>query len=177
MSFITNWERYHDISRLHATLFLGGAADVCDPDGLEKLGITHVMNLTPDDFPVSEDSRFIVHKLGIQDGTYCPHEKIDEFLRVLHAWQDEASITLVNCHAGISRTSALTSAFLMDDPPLFISSDAVELSWADALSRILHVRPICSPHWRLRESVWTYFGWSAASQQKKYDELFGAENT
>lgn len=104
--------RYVDVSnpsQLAPHLWLAGAATARQHELLRQLGITAVVNLTPDDFGCAEAGFKVLH-LKIDDGADLPDGVLDTFLSAMDDWERAGEVILIHCHAGISRTSSFAIA-------------------------------------------------------------------
>ncbi|XP_037362468.1 dual specificity protein phosphatase 12 [Talpa occidentalis] len=98
-------------------LYLGGAAAIADPDGLLQAGITAV--LTVDSEPpdlgagagVQGLLRLFVPALDRPETDLLSH--LDRCVAFLGQARAEGRAALVHCHAGLSRSVAVVTAFMM----------------------------------------------------------------
>lgn len=153
-------------SKFNDRLYLGGMATSRNVAGLRSLGITAVMNLTDEELG-HDKVGFKSHTLFIQDGEPCTTKKVAEFIEVMKKWKASDESVLIHCHAGISRTSAMTIAWLMyehlweiegfsTEPWKAEEVDLREL-WSFYEGQVKLVRPIIMPHQALKDSVMKYF--------------------
>lgn len=122
-------------------LFLGAKKDAEDPDLLKRLGITSVLNVTPDCPNYNSNTPgFRYKQLPVYD-TW--HQNIAQFFDEAYDFIDAAASdtsigsTLVHCSAGISRSATIVIAYLMRKNGLSLHA---------AYSHVKSLRPAISPN-------------------------------
>lgn len=144
-------------SQLAPRLFLAGAATAREHERLRTLGVTAIVNLTPDDFGC-EAAGFKVLHLKINDAEAMLDAKrtVARFIEQMDAWEASGETVLIHCHAGISRTASFAIAWLMHQRGCHRDSD-LRGEWSRAEDRVGHARPIIMPHYLLKRAVLEYF--------------------
>lgn len=143
-------------SKLTDRIYLSGFHATSNPAFLESLGITAVINLTPDDNGLS-DKGFEVHQISIEDGKELPVKYVAEFIEVMRAFiVEEGHVVLIHCHAGISRTSSFAIAWMMHEWGCHKGID-LRTAWSAGEDEVRAVRPIIMPHYLLKRAVIEYF--------------------
>ena len=150
-------------SRLTPTLYLSGMWSARQHDALKELGITAVVNLTPDD-DGCEAAGFKVLRIGIDDAAEMlrPDVTIARFLRQMEEWEASGETVLIHCHAGISRTSVFAIAWLMHRRGCNAQSDHRTM-WSACEDEVGAARPIIMPHYLLKRAVLNYFAQKEAA--------------
>ncbi|KAM4720821.1 dual specificity protein phosphatase 12 [Rhinophrynus dorsalis] len=95
-------------------LYLGSASDTADKQQLQEVGITHVLTVDSEE-PVELDL-FHTKFVHILDDSYADLLScLPECLHfVKEAFEISGSNVLVHCHAGVSRSAAVITAYLMN---------------------------------------------------------------
>lgn len=144
-------KEYTDISQINEHLFIGNYKIAKDVERLEEHGITCVVNCADalEHIVHSYDDSMKWLHLPMYDceftgdvETYIPTaiEFIDEAI-------DEGHKILIHCHAGISRSSSITIAYLMYKH---------NLRYERAFSRVKAKRYCCQPNSRFVEQLKNY---------------------
>lgn len=149
-------------SKLSERLYLAGAATAREHDKLREMGVTAVVNLTPEDFGC-EAAGFKVLHLKIEDAAEMldPVATVGRYLAQMDAWHASGETVLIHCHAGISRTSTFAIAWLMHQRGAKSTSDLRGM-WSRAEDEVGAARPIIMPHVLLKRAVLHYFESRAA---------------
>ncbi|XP_044614176.1 dual specificity protein phosphatase 12 isoform X1 [Equus asinus] len=98
-------------------LYLGGAAAVAEPDHLREVGITAVLTVDSEepDFKAGAGVegllRFFVPALDKPETDLLSH--LDRCVAFIGQARAEGRAVLVHCHAGVSRSVAVVTAFMM----------------------------------------------------------------
>lgn len=142
-------------TQLAPKLYLGSAATAVHHQALRNLGVTAIMNCTPDDFGAAA-AGFEYYQVPIDDCELVPPLTIDAAIQQLEAWADTDQVILVHCHAGISRSPSYVIAWWMWRNGANAASD-LRTFWSECLDRIAMQRDIVQPHHYLKQSVLRYF--------------------
>jgi protein-tyrosine phosphatase len=143
-------------SKLTDRIYLSGFHATSNPTFLESLGITAIINLTPDPNGC-EVAGFEVHQISIEDAQELPVRHIGEFIEVMKSFiEEEGQTVLIHCHAGISRTSSFAIAWLMYKRGCHKGTD-LRTAWSECEDEVRAVRPIIMPHYLLKRAVIEYF--------------------
>lgn len=142
-------------SKLTDRIYLSGFDATKNPAFLESLGITAIINLTPDDNGC-EAAGFEVHQMPTEDGQEPAVGYVGEFIEVMKAFMEEGHIVLIHCHAGISRTSSQAIAWMMYERGCHKDTD-LRTVWSECEDEVRVVRPIIMPHYLLKRAVIQYF--------------------
>lgn len=144
-------------SQLAERLYLAGIATARDFALLRSLGITAVVNLTPDD-PGCSEVGFKTLQIPIDDAVsmFDPVKTIATFIARMEEWEAGGETILIHCHAGISRTSCFAIAWLMWKRGCNAESD-LKAEWSRAEDLVGKARPIIMPHYLLKRGVMDYF--------------------
>lgn len=142
-------------SKLSDRIYLAGAHTARQHDLLRSLGITAVVNLTPDDYGC-EAAGFKVCHIKIEDAAALPDEPIKRFLATMDEWERDGEVVLIHCHAGISRTSSFAIAWLMHKAGANHDCDLRGL-WSRFEDAVGVVRPIIMPHVLLKRAILNHF--------------------
>lgn len=107
-----------DLSEVTPRLFVGSLAAACDAQALAARGITHMLNCTNQPRPLDDFASSPKHylSLGLLDSTAdLPRMQhaLEEGVRFVADAMESGGRVLVYCHRGISRSCALTMAYLM----------------------------------------------------------------
>ncbi|CAG9467149.1 unnamed protein product [Pedinophyceae sp. YPF-701] len=95
-------------------LLLGGSATACDWDCFQEHGITHVVNACPSlpNFFLCRGIHY--HRVDIEDVPEADLAgQLPAALDFIESALAAGGIVLVHCHAGVSRSVAVTSAYLI----------------------------------------------------------------
>jgi predicted protein tyrosine phosphatase len=149
-------------SRVSDRLYLAGAATAREHDKLRELGITAVVNLTPDDFGCAE-AGFKVYKVSIDDAVALDARHVAQFIAKMEDWEASGETVLIHCHAGISRTSSFAIAWLMHKRGANPQSDLLTI-WSQCEDIVGAARPIIMPHYLLKRAVLEHFGYGDTSR-------------
>ncbi|KAG6604580.1 phosphatase Slingshot 2 protein [Phytophthora cinnamomi] len=143
-------------SQILAHVFLGSRAHARDKELLQRLGITHVLNVTP---PKTMDPVAGVPNFFEKDKLFtyrrCPifDNKAEDISGVLEgcvAFMDQAKYygrILVHCNKGVSRSSSMVVAYLMK---------LRAMSFEQALAFVVERRPIANPNESFRRQLQEY---------------------
>lgn len=142
-------------SQLDEHIYLAGCATARQHELLREIGVTAVCNLTPDDYGCA-DAGFDVFRVPIDDATEINESVVGKFLAQMDKWEAEGAVVLIHCHAGISRTSAFTIAWLMHKRGANARSD-LRTMWSQCEDAVSVVRPIIMPHYLLKRAVIEHF--------------------
>jgi protein tyrosine phosphatase (PTP) superfamily phosphohydrolase (DUF442 family) len=142
-------------SRLSDRIYLGGSWTARAHELLRELGVTAVVNLTPDDFGCAA-AGFKVHHAPIDDATALAPGVIGAFLLRMDAWEQSGDVVLIHCHAGISRTSTFAIAWLMYKAGCHQGTD-LAAAWRVAEDVVARARDIIMPHYLLKRGVLAFF--------------------
>eukprot|EP00644_Phytophthora_capsici_P015562 jgi/Phyca11/536984/estExt2_fgenesh1_pg.C_PHYCAscaffold_700028 len=134
-------------------VFLGSRANARDKDLLQRLGVTHVLNVTP---PKKMDPVAGVPNFFEKDKTFtyrrCPifDNKAEDISGVLEgciAFMDQAKYygrILVHCNKGVSRSSSMVVAYLMKQR---------SMTFEQALDFVVERRPVANPNESFRRQL------------------------
>lgn len=137
-------------------VFLGSRAHARDKDLLQRLGVTHVLNVTP---PKKMDPVAGVPNFFEKDKTFtyrrCPifDNKAEDISGVLEgciAFMDQAKYygrILVHCNKGVSRSSSMVVAYLMKQR---------SMTFEQALDFVVERRPVANPNESFRRQLQEY---------------------
>jgi len=129
-------------------LYVGDAADALNKaDELLAVGITAVMNATPQTDNIHSDPRFHYIRLDQADGHPIPVEKIDVFLGWMKLGNLHHRTTLIHCAAGVSRAATFAIIWLIH----------CGFSWDEAENLIRLRRSQINPNLVLKQSVLEFF--------------------
>lgn len=142
-------------SQLLPTLWLSGCHYAQQHSALEALGVTAIVNLTPDDYGHAAAGFKTLH-IDIDDAAVIDPALVGQFLSQMDTWSATDETILIHCHAGISRTSAFAIAWLMHREGVTADTDLRKL-WAACEDQVALARPIIMPHYLLKQAVLTYF--------------------
>lgn len=142
-------------SKLSARLYLAGAATARKHGLLQHLGITAVVNLTPDDYGCAEAGFKTLH-IKIDDAALIDPKLVGQFIAQMEEWEKSGEVVLIHCHAGISRTSTFAIAWLMHKAGCNAESD-LRGEWSKCEDVVLEARPIIMPHILLKRAVLQHF--------------------
>lgn len=142
-------------SKLSDTLYLAGAATAREHAKLRDLGITAVVNLTPDDYGCA-DAGFKTLHIKIEDAALIDPALVGQFIRQMEQWEQSGETVLIHCHAGISRTSSFAIAWLMHKAGCNADSD-LRYAWSKGEDAVGRARPIIMPHFLLKRAVIQHF--------------------
>jgi len=142
-------------SHVAPRLYLGSAPTAVHHQALRNLGVTAIMNCTPDDFGAAA-AGFEYYQVPIDDCELVPPETIGAAIKQLETWSEADHVILVHCHAGISRSPSYVIAWWLWRNGANATSDLRTL-WSKCLDRLVLVRDIVEPHYKLRQSVLRYF--------------------
>ena len=148
-------------SKLSDRIYLAGAHTARQHDLLRSLGITAVVNLTPDDYGCGE-AGFKVCWVPIQDAEALDTRHFARFLAQMDEWERDGEVVLIHCHAGISRTSSFTIGWLMHKAGANHDTDLRGL-WSRFEDAVGQVRPIIMPHYLLKTAILNHFDAKAAA--------------
>jgi len=125
-------------------VFLGNFKAAEDAECQQSMGVTHIVNATS--YAVRSAPGVAVLCLGLRDGD--GDQDISKHFRPVNQLIREAreagGAVLVHCIRGVSRSSALVCAFLVEDGGL---------SAAEALAVVQRARPVAKPRTGFREQL------------------------
>lgn len=125
MAFL-NWEA----SEIRENLFVGALHDAQDDDLLDRLGITHILNCCKTDSRKDDRSgkyRYL-HLLCDDNLQQCLDDKLGPAFKFIDsAMQEPGAKVLIHCYAGISRSAAITIAYMMYNSDLTYEQSYREL--------------------------------------------------
>jgi len=100
-----------DMDLIAPNLYLGSIQPASSLKALQTANISHIVNLCGDNyFP----EHFVYKKIGIPDNPVaCIGIHFDHALDFIEAAMKENGVVLIHCAAGVSRSSAITIAYLM----------------------------------------------------------------
>lgn len=150
-----NFKDYSLPSKFSERLWLSGASTAGEHWRKRQLGITAVANLTPEDFGCGE-AGFKVFQLQIEDAEELDPAVVGQFIAQMQEWERSNETVLIHCHAGISRTSSFTIAWLMHLRGCTRDSD-LRSEWSACEDLVREARPIILPHYLLKRAVLDYF--------------------
>ncbi|GAB9470628.1 Phosphatase slingshot 2 protein [Globisporangium polare] len=139
-----------------AHLFLGSKAHARDRELLQRLKITHILNVTP---PKTVDPAAGVPNFFEKDKSFtyrrCPifDNKAEDISGVLEgcvAFMDQAKYygrILVHCSKGVSRSTSMVVAYLMK---------IQDMSFDEALQFVSEKRPVANPNASFRRQLQEY---------------------
>lgn len=134
------------IDAIRDWLYISGWRSARDGVLLREKGITAQLSLI-DDIPKHTDITQLL--LPIDDGVPVRQEKIEQGVTFLKAQRAAGATILVNCGAGISRSSIFCMAILMEDE---------SLSLQDAYQAVKAAHPDALPHMKLGVCLARYHG-------------------
>lgn len=133
----TSRPRAFQASLVTERLYIGDVEDARDEAGLLAAGVTHVINLCPE-LIVPQFQRICYLPVSLQDRT---HENLQPALQraipFITAALRDGGVVLVHCAAGISRSAAVVTAYLMM---------TLRENMTAALGRVCNARPIVAPN-------------------------------
>lgn len=114
---ITSKSSQSTASQITENLILGSECDAANPEIYKKFNITKVLTIMSDNFILpesiqSELGKTINHKFIKLNDTTC--SDISTYFREAIEFMEGDGITLVHCRAGISRSSTLIMAYLIE---------------------------------------------------------------
>ena len=130
-----------EMSKILDRIFIGTYHSAQMLDYGNRESITHVLNCTKD--PHQGLKHLHVRQVNIDDGFEIPAELVFFAIQSIGEAVHGGGKILVHCHAGISRSPSLVTAYLMD----------CGYSWDDAIELIRQQRPYIQPHPRVALSV------------------------
>ncbi|DAZ96519.1 TPA: hypothetical protein N0F65_008070 [Lagenidium giganteum] len=137
-------------------VFLGAKAHAKDKELLQRLNITHILNVTPTRAAdpatgvpnfFEKEKAFIYRRCAVYDNKA---EDISGMLRGCIAFIEQAKFhgrVLVHCNKGISRSSSIVIAYVMK---------TLQLSFDDALAMVAAKRPMINPNASFRTQLQQY---------------------
>lgn len=128
------------LSKIRPYLYVSGVEGARDIRAIQKAGITHILNVAGVTAP-----NFHEHDHSLTYLRLFPRDDAEENLDSLFAdasafidsARESAGSVLVHCHVGVSRSCAMTAAYLMMREGLTLD---------DAMSAIRESRPIAEPN-------------------------------
>lgn len=118
-------------------LIIGSKRDAANREVLQSLGVTHVLNATPD-CPCHYHDELAYLRLAIKD---CWNQDLPSHFDAAFKFIEEAKTAggkvMIHCTAGISRSAAIAIAYLMSTK---------RLSVTEAYSFVKGKRPVISPN-------------------------------
>ncbi len=149
-----------EITKFSDRIWLSGIVGAGEFNKLKELGITAVANLTHDDIG-AKAAGFNCLVLNQYDGDVIPAVTLEIFLKWMdNRWENGDKI-LLHCHAGISRTPSFLIAWFMHKQGMNRDWD-LRSEWSNYEDKIVLVRPIIMPHYKLKTSIIRYFEEKAA---------------
>jgi len=88
-------------------LYLGSEKDAQDLEELSRLGITHILNVTPQ--KNRHEKSFTYMRIAIEDGG----DQIGRYFEQAISFIEQASVVFVHCRHGISRSATIVTSYLM----------------------------------------------------------------
>jgi len=114
---ITSKSKCSTASQITDNLILGSEYDAKDPEIYKKFKITKVLTIMSDDFTLPESIKSILKPENIKfiklNDTTCS-DISTHFREAIEFMETDGDICLVHCRAGISRSSTLIMAYLME---------------------------------------------------------------
>lgn len=118
--------------------FIGSADAAMDGELLEKIGVTHILTVAPlPDYkpPVPHAKHLCLHILDL------PETELAEYYEKAFSFLDDAVAVngraLVHCNAGVSRSAAITLAYIMKTQMM---------TYDDAWNLVKEKRPSINPN-------------------------------
>ena len=118
-------------------LFIGSRKDAHDKELMQSFGITHILNAT-DNCPCVFEDAFTYIRIAVQDT--WNQDLPSHFARCFEFIQnakENGHVVMVHCNAGISRSSTITIAYIMQSQRMNLS---------DAYAFVKHRRDIIAPN-------------------------------
>merc|ERR1712088_479161 len=128
----------HPASQVTPFLFLGNMKDASDANGLTRLGVDHVLNVTAVS-PTYDMSETITYKqLHAADNGYQNLKQyFEEAFDFIDLARSRGGSVLIHCQAGVSRSPTIAVAYLIKQFPM---------SLVDAYKFVKNRRSIISPN-------------------------------
>jgi len=135
-----------ELTKITDQIYIGTYSSAQMLDFTNRVGITHVLNCTPDEHAGLKG--FNVRQLNINDGFEIPAEAIRFALVSIATAIHNHGRILVHCHAGVSRSVSIVCAHLM----------YAGFSWDEAVDFVRSRRPQAFPHPNIERSIKNFFG-------------------
>lgn len=105
---------YYDGHEIIKNLYLGNHLIAKDKNILDRIGITHIVNVTIDQPNYFEEKNsFIYKRVPVHDGAMFPIWKhFDSTCRFIDDAMNQNGKVFVHCHAGISRSATIVVWYL-----------------------------------------------------------------
>ncbi len=124
---------YENCHEIIPNLFLGNYLIANDIEFLKSLGITHILNCSIE-HPMYFPNEFVYLHLPIHD---IFSQNILQYLNETYEFINKSTRVYVHCHAGISRSSSITIAYLMKK---------YSINFQKALKYVQSIRKIVEPN-------------------------------
>ena len=119
-------------------LFMSGYNSACDLKSINKLGISHIINLTSQQCPNSNFSEIEYSSFCLSDNPeFDLMPFIDEILSIIITKMRQGKRVLVHCKMGISRAPSIIIAFLIK---------SLGMTYEKAFDYILNINSRISPN-------------------------------
>jgi hypothetical protein len=147
-----------DVSQLNEYVFLGSCVMAVKGKELKDLGISCIVNLTPEKWGWEEQG-FEEYQIPIDDGVAFDADTIlPAYFDRMDKWLWDGKKVFIHCHMGVSRTASFAIAWMMWAGYDLQGSDLRKL-WSQCEDRVRMVRPVIEPAYTLKRTVLLHFGW------------------
>jgi hypothetical protein len=148
-----------DVSQLNEYVFLGSCVMAVKGKELKDLGISCIVNLTPEKWGWEEQG-FEEYQIPIDDGVSFDAETIlPAYFDRMDRWILAGKRIFIHCHMGVSRTATFAIALMMHQRQAGTLNQDLRYMWGMCEDEVRMVRPVIEPAYTLKRTVLLHFGW------------------